>query len=612
MKLRIVITALIVLLLGGVVLEASDRPNIVWLISEDNSKHYLSLFDKYGVETPNINGLAKNGVVFDRAFSNAPVCSVARSTLITGCYAPRIGTQFHRKFKAVKLPPEIPLFPSLLRKSGYYTTNNSKKDYNFAEPSGLWDESSKKANWRSRDQGQPFFHKQSFGQSHEGSLHFRADKMNSQGTSFDASQVFVSPKHPQTKLFRFTNAYYRDRISLVDNVIGNVVAKLKNDGLLESTFVFYFADHGGVLPGSKGYLYETGLHIPLVIHIPEKFKHLVPDEFQKGARSKRPVEFVDLAATALSLAGVEIPHSYDGTPFLGAKAESEKGIVFGYADRFDEKYDLVRSIRNGNFKYIRNFEPWNFDGLNNNYRYRMAAYRQWRDMFRKGVLNPVQAAFFRPKAPEMLFDLRKDPNETTNLADDPKHRAELLDLRRMLNDRLAEMPDLSFMLESSVVGNGYSNPVAFGKQNQGRITELIRIANLQLEKFDDVADELSTLLEHEDWLVRYWAVNSCLQFVDDGQQFVEQMRKLAKSDRPYVAAAAAQFLGIAGKDDPGPLFAEILKRTGNRIETAKILNQVVLLKDGYGIQFHIERDWFEKRNQKDAVERLLLYLLPQS
>ncbi|MEO8497223.1 MAG: sulfatase-like hydrolase/transferase, partial [Planctomycetota bacterium] len=164
---------------------AADRPNFVWLISEDNSTHYLKLFNEHGAETPRIAELAKHGLLFENAFSNAPVCSVARTTLITGCYGPRIGTQFHRRSVEVPMPAGLRMFPAYLRDAGYYTTNNNKKDYNAIEGEGVWDESSKDADWRQRKAGQPFFHMQSFTTTHESSLHFSAKEMRSEATKTD-------------------------------------------------------------------------------------------------------------------------------------------------------------------------------------------------------------------------------------------------------------------------------------------------------------------------------------------------------------------------------------------------------------------------------------------
>ncbi|HEC41505.1 MAG TPA: hypothetical protein ENI20_01575 [Bacteroides sp.] len=295
--------------------ETPGKPNFVWILSEDNSKHYMELFDEDGIATPNIEKLAENGILFTSAFSNSPVCSVARSTLISSCYGPRIGTQYHRRTQLVPMPKGIEMFPVYLREIGYYTTNNSKKDYNIIENDGVWDESSKNAHWSNRAESQPFFHKMSRSASHESNLHFMKSKMETYVTTVDPDEVFLNPKHPDTETFRFTAAYYRDKILEVDTIVGDVVEQLKEDGLLENTFIFYFGDHGGVLPGSKGFAYETGLHVPLVVRIPENFRHLV--DFKQGSITDGFVSFIDFGPTLLKLAGVEIPEGIDGRPFLG-------------------------------------------------------------------------------------------------------------------------------------------------------------------------------------------------------------------------------------------------------------------------------------------------------
>lgn len=228
---------------------AAERPNIVWIMTEDNSKHYLQHFDAGGAPTPRIEAMAEHGVTFDRAFSNAPVCSVARTTLITGCYAPRIGTQFHRKTVPASLPDSHRMFPELLRQAGYHTSNRSKEDYNAIKSPEVWDESGRKAAWKNRNDGQPFFHVRTIGSTHESRLH---PKANPEGGPLqtDADAVELQPYFPDTKEFRHTRAKYQDLITAVDSEVGKVLDELKADGLLEETFVFYFGDHGGVLPRS--------------------------------------------------------------------------------------------------------------------------------------------------------------------------------------------------------------------------------------------------------------------------------------------------------------------------------------------------------------------------
>ncbi|MDX2431425.1 MAG: sulfatase, partial [Bacteroides sp.] len=490
------------------------KPNFVWIISEDNSTHYMELFDPNGIATPNIERMAETGLVFTRAFSNAPVCSVARSTLESSCYGPRTGTQFHRKSTMVPMPDGVEMFPAYLRAAGYYTTNNSKEDYNYIKGEGVWDESSGKADWRKREANQPFFHKESHGISHESKLHFPAELMDTYSPVTDPDSVFIFPEHPDTELFRFTSAYYRDKILGVDSIVGRVLKKLEEDGLLESTFVFYFGDHGGVLPGSKGYAYETGLHVPLVVRIPENFKHLV--NLRPGSECEGFVSFVDFGPTLLDLAGLDIPAGVDGIPFLGEEVSSQelyqRDITYGYADRFDEKYDLVRTVRKGRLKYIRNYQPFNFDGLQNNYRYKCLAYEQWRQMFLKGQLNRVQSRFFEAREAEALYDLDSDPYETRNLAGDPEYDEHLVEMRGLLSDWVKGMPDLSIFPESVLRGKAFGHPVQFGKEHQGEISRLVDLADLSLLPYKEAREPLGSVLKSDDPLELYWGMIVCSCF----------------------------------------------------------------------------------------------------
>jgi arylsulfatase A-like enzyme len=596
---------------------AADKPNFLWVVSEDNSKHYLKLYDEHGIETPNIDRLAQHGLIFEHAFSNAPVCSVARTTLITGCYAPRIGTQFHRRAVEVPMPAELRMFPAYLRDAGYYTTNNDKKDYNATEGNGVWDESSGKASWRNRDKGQPFFHMQTFKNSHEGRLHFTQKEFENRPTQTDPDQVFVAPYHPDTPLFRYTNALYRDRIRIIDEEIGQVVNELQQDGLLEETFIFYFGDHGGVLPRSKGYIYESGLHVPLVVRIPEKFKHLVDADLQ--SRIDGFVSFIDFGPTLLNLAGIKVPAQMDGQPFLGEsvsrKELNDRDQTFGYADRFDEKYDLVRSLRKGKFKYIRSYQPFNFDGLQNNYRYIMLAYQEWRALFQAGKLNDVQSQFFRPRPAEALYDVETDPHETNNLANEPAFKRTLIDLREQLVSRVKSMPDLSMYPESYLAEHAFNNPVAFGKAHKLQIGELVDIADLSLVSLEEARDAITAALDSDSPWKRYWGLISCTTHGKAAAEFFEKAKRIAADDQePLVRVRAAEFLAIAGAVDPRPVIEQALRDSKSRLEVLLMLNSVVLLQDGYGYTFQIDRHWFgdaEKSNKEDDVERRLLYLNDQ-
>lgn len=594
-------------------LRAADRPNFVWLISEDNSTHYMKLYNATGATTPRIAELAEHGLQFQHAFSCAPVCSVARTTLITGCYAPRIGTQFHRRAVSVPMPKGLKMFPAYLRDAGYYTTNREKKDYNADESPGTWDESSKRATWRNRKKGQPFFHKQSFPTTHESSLHFSAESMADQRTNTDPSSVKLFPYHPETPTFRYTVARYHDQIQKMDTEIGTVVDQLREDGLLEDTFVFYFADHGGVLPRGKGYAYESGLHIPLVVRVPENFRHLVP--WKLGTQVDGFVSHVDLGPTLWKLAGVDGPlQLIDGRAFLGkdviAAEVDARQTAFGYADRFDEKYDLVRTLRDGDFKYVRSYQPFNFDGLHNNYRYQMLAYRNWRELFGKGQLNADQQQFFKPRQPEALYNLADDPHETRNLASDPAHTQRLLKLRSLMQQRVKSMPDLSFYPESHLAEVAFTAPVEFGQTHQVEIGELVDIADLSLLPFEQAEPLLRTALAVRQPWKRYWALIVCTAFGKAARPLAEQARSLATSDEDLlVRMRAAEFLGLTGEADPRPILGNCVQAARNPLELALMLNTVVLLRDGAGTDFDFSSMRIsESFRQQDSVKRRWDYL----
>ena len=589
---------------------AADKPNIVWIVSEDNSKHYLKLFDENGAETPNIAALAEHGLMFTRAFSNAPVCSVARTTLATGCYAPRIGTQFHRRSKLAEMPEGLKMFPAYLRDAGYYTTNNSKKDYNAVETPGTWDESSKSATWRDRsDKVQPFFHMQSHAQSHESSLHFDEASYQNDKTNHDPAEVTLPPYFPDTPLFRYTYARYLDNIQTIDGIVGETVAKLEEDGVLEDTFIFYFGDHGGVLPQGKGYIQESGLHVPLVVRVPENFKYLVGGEM--GEKNSGFVSFIDFAPTVLNLAGIEIPDQIDGRPFLGEGAPlnevAERDTTFGYADRFDEKYEMLRSVRIGNWKYIRSYQPYYPDGLQNNYRYKMLAYREWRDLYNQGKLNPEQAAFFEPKPAERLYDLLADPHEVNNLADDESHQAQLAEMRETLNAWMLDTLDLSFFPENVLYAEAMDDPVTFGQEHRVEIAEMNETANLMLYPFPEIHGQLERSLSSEDPLIRYWAATVCATFGKDASEMSDGAKKLLEDEDPMVRVRAAEFLGIIGQADPRSTLIEVVNEAENPVTQLIALNSAAFFNESSRLVYPFDATSFTTVKESDEAYRRILY-----
>ncbi|WP_146440297.1 sulfatase family protein [Crateriforma conspicua] len=560
----------------------SSRPNIVWIMSEDNSKHYLRHFDDDGAPAPHIESMAQHGITFDRAFSNAPVCSVARTTLITCCYGPRIGTQYHRRSKLAQLPTDVEMFPAYLRAAGYFTTNNAKEDYNAQRRDEPWDQSGRNASWKNRPNAQtPFFHVQTFTDSHESRLHFsKSDMQKPNQTASDA--VRLQPYFPDTDLFRYTRARYHDRMMIIDDLVGGVLEELKTAGELENTFVFYFGDHGGVLPRSKGYAYESGLHVPLVVRVGENVQSLAGRAI--GTRTDGFVEFVDFGATVLALAGVDVPDSIDGKPFLGpgvdAAAVDRRDEAFGYADRFDEKYEMVRTLRIGDWKYMRCFEGYLPDGLQNNYRYKQLAFTQWRQLHQAGKLNDVQSQFFAAKPAELLFDLSQDPHEIQNLAASPEHQTKLAEMRSRLMQRLTSMPDLSLMPEAVLYEQAMDAPVPFGQEHRSEIASLLDTANLALQPFDKAQPLLEQRMAGDNPWQAYWALTAASQFGKTAASLADAARPLLNSDQPLVQTRAAEFLAIVDDGfNPWPTLRDALASADNDPEASSILNTAVYVRD---------------------------------
>lgn len=589
---------------------AADRPNVVWIVSEDNSHHYLKHFFESGAPAPNIEAMAAHGITFDHAFSNAPVCSVARSTLATGCLGPRIGTQFHRKHTIATLPQGLRMFSELLRDAGYYTSNNSKTDYNATPSKEAWDESSRTASWRKRKSpNQPFFHMESHAQSHESSLHFSQEVFENEKTATDPESVKLADYFPNTAKFRYTHARYHDRMAVIDEIVGSTISKLKEDGLLEDTFVFYFGDHGGVLPRGKGYIYESGLHVPLVVRVPDKWQHLIDRE--NGSRAPGFVSFIDFGPTVLNLAEVKVPEQMDGIPFLGkgitAVEVDARDECYGYADRFDEKYEFIRSLRKGKYQYIRYFQPFLPDGLQNNYRYRMLAFTEWRDLYKDGKLTGSQLQFFQSKPVEQLFDAETDPHEINNLASDPRYANVLKDLRTRLATQMRALPDLSFYPESKLV-SVMGDPVGFGQKHKAEIAQMADIHDLAFLPFSTAEARLIAALESDNVWLRYSAAMTCSEIGAEATSLAEKVIPLIHDNSLVVRIRAAEFLGLINTIDPQPILADIVNRTSNPVEAGEALNSIVYFRDCHQPAYPIDAVLLKPVTTSDIITRRIDYL----
>jgi uncharacterized sulfatase len=345
--------------------------------------------------------------------------------------------------------------------------------------------------------------------------------------------------------------------------------------------------------------------------VPENFKHLA-EGAEMGGRMAGFVQFVDFGATALQLAGVPLPQGIDGKPFLGQgvslESVNQRDEAFGYANRMDEKYDFVRSLRKGRFHYIRSFEPWLPDGLQNNYRYKMLAYEEWRQLWREGKLSGAPALFFAPKPVEMLFDCEADPWNVTNLSTDPAHAATLQDLRRRLQQQMRGMPDLSYYPESHLVVHAMKNPTAFGQAHREEIKQLAEIADLVLRPFDEARAEIEAALKSDQPMQRYWAAMVCTAFGNKAAPLAELARPLLNDTSEIVQVRAIEFLGSIDAIQPQPALIQLVNATTDSVLATEALNSVVWFKDHFDGKHPVQRSDFHPGVKGGDIDDRLNYI----
>jgi N-sulfoglucosamine sulfohydrolase len=422
----------------------SSRPwNILWLSCEDTSPDLGCYGDAQAV-TPNLDRFASEGVRFTHAFSTYGVCAPTRSSIITGMYPASIGTH-HMRSRGVP-PPEVKCFPEYLRAAGYYCTNNRKTDYNFDPPASAWDESSPKAHWQKREKDQPFFAVFNFEVSHEGQI--RAPEAAYQRNTdrlrpeqrHDPAKMVVPSFYPDTPVIRRDIARYYDGVTAVDYQVADMLKQLDEEGLRDNTIVFFWGDHGRGLPRYKRWPWDTGTRVPLMIR--------QPGVIRPGSVDSRLVSLLDLGPTVLSLAGLTPPAHLQGEAFLGAKQKAPRQYVFTARDRMDETYDMMRSVRDHRWRYVKNYNPEVTYAQRIDYMDMMPSLQEMRRLHAEGKLTGAQKLFFADRKPvEELYDTEKDPENVVNLAADPQYASQLERLRAVHLRFMQETKDLGQMPE---------------------------------------------------------------------------------------------------------------------------------------------------------------------
>lgn len=526
-------------------------PNILWITCEDISPHLGCYGDNFAT-TPNLDALARRGVRYTSAFATASVCSPARSCLITGVYPISLGTQHLRS--RVPLPKTIRCFPEFLRAAGYYCTNNVKEDYQFVTPPETWDESSRQAHWRKRGPNQPFFSVFNLACTHQGQVRLRDKALAARIASLvpaerhDATKVPLPPYYPDAPEVRRDMANLHDLITVMDKQAGELLAQLDEDGLTDDTIVFFYSDHGTGLPRHKRWIHDSGVHVPLIIHFPKKFRHLAPAD--PGSTVDRLVGFVDFAPTVLSLVGLEIPDYVQGVAFLGPKAGEPKEYVFAIRDRVDEVCEMSRAVRDARFRYIRNYMPHRARMQYSYYSEQTPTRQVFRRLAAAHQLTGAPLEFMSPgKPPEELYDTVEDPHELVNLVESPQHQEVLTRMRKALWPWMIEKRDTGLLPEAEIYTRSEgTTPYEMAKLDQKfPVARILGAAEL-VGKGPQHRDELAQLLADSDSAVRYWAAVGLLAMGSQAKPSETVLLKASADSSPCVRIAAAEALCAIGQE----------------------------------------------------------------
>ena len=545
----------------------SDRPNILWLSAEDINAHFGCYRDPHAI-TPNLDQLATEGVRYTNAYTAAGVCAPCRSTIITGMYQTTLGTMHMRS--SATMPKSIKAFPNYLREAGYYCTNNSKKDYQFRESKSTWDSSSKKAHWKNNDDSKkPFFSVFNFGGCHEsgiaGDPKYKSVTQNlSPGERQVPSKLTtLPPYYPDTPIVREDWKRNYELITAMDAWVGEHIPALKDAGQYENTIIVYWSDHGVGLPRAKRWLYDSGTRVPLIVRIPEKFR--TSDQGKPGTVDDQLISSLDFGITTLNLAGLPAPKITQGRAFLGENLTPPRDYIYGARDRMDERYDIIRSVRDKRYRYIRNYEPLKPYFQYMNTPEKGATMKELRRIAATGKMPPAMTLFMADRKPvEEFYDLQNDPHEINNLANDPAHKDTLNRFRKVhrqwINDTrdLGLIPEPEMEIREKKAGSRYA--ILADTTDKTLPERLGRMASLASEG-PQALPQLLEGLQDRDSAVRYWAATGIgnIGSQDNGAAFAfTAIFSFEKEPSTVVRIAAARAL-LRMKSSEEKALAELSK-----------------------------------------------------
>jgi len=568
---------------GSINLEENQKPNIVWITIEDTSPQFLGCYGNDDANTPNIDKLAREGVKFTNAFSTGSVCSPSRTAIITGVKTYKTGTGHHRsKFS---IPDFIVGFPLFMKQLGYYTTNNSKTDYNIGNEREFinltWDESSNNAGWWNRRKGQPFFSVFNFMDSHqsrtmtetyswysENVLSNLSDEEKIADSEFDMPPFYYDSPDMRRQFARIYNS-----LRLTDNKIGELLDQLEKDNLIDSTIIIFYSDHGEGMPRGKTNGIDYGYRVPFIIWFPEMYSNLSPWG-TGGIVTEELIDFTDLAPTMISIAGGNAPEYMDGRSFLGKnRVEGDEYLILS-SDRSDNGVDITRSVTDGRYMYSRVFMSFMNEA-------RIIRYMEigeiknimWHD-YNMGNLNPLQSSLFEPRYAEYLYDTKHDQWETINLIEDRNHFDILIKMREILENEILSSKDIMFIPEYelnniSTFGNAYEYRLNNENYPIDKIYKAIKLSGFRGE---NILLEQVDLLKCENKFVRYWAlIGLRSQPSEYLTSHLNSLRKYLEDEyEPNVIVAAAILNEISQNKEAEKILRNFISSSDNNLALTAI------------------------------------------
>ncbi|GLY68178.1 sulfatase-like hydrolase/transferase [Amycolatopsis taiwanensis] len=564
---------------------ASARPNVLWIVGED-CPPWFGCYGDVLASTPVIDALAERATLFERAYCTAPVCSPSRFSLLTGI-VPESHSPADRMRSAAERPDWMTTYPESFRAAGYYCTNNQKTDYNLdVDADVIWDESSATAHWRGRPDGSPFLAVFNFDPTHESSI-FDAESPLAQAMAAFAKKLRPNtglpspdplvptvpldavrvPRYlPDTREIRTDFAKYHEAVTRFNAFVGRLLTQLDEDGLTDKTLVLLTSDHGGVTPRSKRYLYDEGLHVPLMMAIPGRERR----------RWAEPVSSLSIPTTLLTLAGIDVPAQMQGEPLAGPAAPSpaEPSYAFSARGRMDERYSLVRTIRSRRFRYLRNYTPHRPVIQHQAFAWNAAGYRSWESERQAGRLTPEQERWWLPAPPVELYDLDADVDEVVNLAGEGAYAEVEADLRRRLREHILAVNDNGFLPEDSPL-LGWDASREPGAYPLERVLEL---ADLGLERDPSRLPTFAEALADGDPVVRRWAAFGLLWLAPEAGPAADALRSALPDPVPSVVVPAAEALArTTGEEAAYATLARLAEPANNVWTRLEAINALTYL-----------------------------------